>query len=169
MSSISIFTFGPVLQNDLRDVLEADVAQRAVAADDPDLGQFANFLVGHQRVVEVREREVIRVGHDVVLAVEQRVGQALGHDRTAGVIDDQRFAQQPANRRAVLEERIHPRIRMRIGGRRGAVDGVAAGARAHEHDAHAVGAAAIDGLQVAVIEGVLAQHGGDAVDRSARR
>ena len=53
---------------------------------------------------------------------------------------------------------------MRIGRRRGAVDRVATRARAHEHHAHAVGAAAVDGLQIAVIERVLAHHGGDAFD-----
>ena len=37
----------PVLQNHFRDVLEADVAQRAIAADHPYLGQLADFLVGH--------------------------------------------------------------------------------------------------------------------------
>ena len=53
---------------------------------------------------------------------------------------------------------------MRIGRRRGAIDGVAAGAGAHEHDAHAVGAAAVNGLQIAVIERVLPHHGHDAAD-----
>ena len=56
----------PILQNDLGDVLETDVAQRAVAADDPDLGQFADFLIGHQRVFEMGEREIIRFRHDVL-------------------------------------------------------------------------------------------------------
>ena len=80
------------------------------------------------------------------------------------MIHDERFAQQPANRGAVLEQRIHPGIRMRIGGRRRAVDRITAGARAHEHDAHAVGLAAIDGLQFAMIERVLPHDGDDAFD-----
>ena len=54
------------------------------------------------------------------------------------------------------EEGIHPRIGMGIGGWRGAIDRVATGAGAHEHDAHAVGLAAVDGLQVPMIEGLLA-------------
>ena len=46
---------GPVLQDDLGDVLIADVAHAAVAADGPDLGQLDNFLIGHERVSEVAE------------------------------------------------------------------------------------------------------------------
>ena len=63
------FHVRPVLQDDLGHVLEPDVAERAVAADDPDLRQFADFLVGHQRVVEMREHEQIGRGHDTFLAV----------------------------------------------------------------------------------------------------
>ena len=36
--------------------------------------------------------------------------------------------------------------------------------RAHEHDAHAVRVPAVDGLQLAVVEGVLSQHGAEGVD-----
>ena len=50
---------GAVLQNDLGDVLIADVAHAAVAADGPDLGQFDDFLIGHQRVGEVAEVVVL--------------------------------------------------------------------------------------------------------------
>ena len=53
---------------------------------------------------------------------------------------------------------------MRIGRRSGAIDSVAAGAGAHEHDAHAVGAPAVNGLQIAVIERVLPHHGDNAAD-----
>ena len=53
---------------------------------------------------------------------------------------------------------------MRIGRRGGAIDGVATGAGAHEHDAHAVGAPAVNGLQIPVIECVLPHHGHDAAD-----
>ena len=49
----------PVLQDHLRHVLVADVAHAAVAADHPDLGQLDDFLVGHQRVGEVRELVVL--------------------------------------------------------------------------------------------------------------
>ena len=45
----------PVLQDHLRHVLVADVAHAAVAANHPDLGQLDDFLVGHQRIGEVRE------------------------------------------------------------------------------------------------------------------
>ena len=38
----------PVLQHDLRNVLESDVTERAVAADDPHLRQLADFLLRHQ-------------------------------------------------------------------------------------------------------------------------
>ena len=50
---------GPVLQDHLGHVLVADVAHAAVAADYPDLGQLDDFLVGHQRVGEVRELVVL--------------------------------------------------------------------------------------------------------------
>ena len=50
---------GPVLQDHLGHVLVADVAHAAVAADHPDLGQLDDFLVGHQRIGEVRELVVL--------------------------------------------------------------------------------------------------------------
>src|SRR5580765_4583437 len=53
---------------------------------------------------------------------------------------------------------------MRIGWRCRAVDGIATSARPHEHDAHAIGMAAIDRLQVAMIECVLAQDCDHALD-----
>ena len=59
MSSMSGLDVGPVLQDHLGHVLVADVAHAAVAADDPDLGQFDDFLVGHQRVGEVGELVVL--------------------------------------------------------------------------------------------------------------
>ena len=67
-----------------------------------------------------------------------------GIDRPAAVIDDEALAEEPADRDAVLEERVHPRIRVRVVGRRRTVDGVAAGVRRHGHDRHAVGEAAVD-------------------------
>ena len=54
---------------------------------------------------------------------------------------------------------------MRIVGRGRAVDRVAAGVRGHGHHAHAVGQAAVDGLQVLVVEGLGEQHGGDGLDQ----
>ena len=58
---------GPVLQDDLGHVLVADVAHAAVAANHPDLGQFDDFLVGHQGVGEVRELVVLAIGDDTAL------------------------------------------------------------------------------------------------------
>ena len=81
------------------------------------------------------------------------------------MIDDEALAHQPAHGDAVLEERVHPRIGVRIVGRGRAVDGVAAGVRGHGHHAHAVGQAAIDGLQVLVVEGLGQQHRGDGLDQ----
>ena len=52
---------------------------------------------------------------------------------------------------------------MRITRRRGAVHRVTTGVRAHVHGAHPVGHAAIHGLQVAVIEGVLPHHGHECI------
>ena len=53
---------------------------------------------------------------------------------------------------------------MRVGRWGGAVHGVAAGVRAHVHDAHAIRVATVDRLQVAVVEGVLPHHGAQGVD-----
>ena len=47
---------------------------------------------------------------------------------------------------------------MRITRRRGAVHRVTTGVRAHVHGAHAVGHAAIHGLEIAVVEGILTHH-----------
>ena len=81
-----------------------------------------------------------------------------GMHRAPRVIDDEALAHQPAHRDAVLEQRVHPRIRMRIVRRSRAVDRVAAGVRGHGHHAHAVGQASVDGLQVLVVEGLGQQH-----------
>ena len=96
--------------------------------------------------------------------VEDDVGEALGDDGAAGVVDDEALAHEPAHGDAVLEERVHPRIGVRVVGRGGAVDGVAAGVGGHGHDGHAVGEAAVDGLQVLVVEGLGEQDGGDGLD-----
>ena len=56
---------GAVLQDHLGHVLVADVAHAAVAADDPDLGQFDDFLVGHSASVKWREVVVLFVVDDV--------------------------------------------------------------------------------------------------------
>ena len=120
-----------VLQDDLRHVLVADVAHAAVAADHPDLRQLEDLLVGHHRVGEVHELVVRRAA--VMTSVsrsQQRIGQPLRDHRPAAVVDDEALAEQPADGDAVLEERVHPRIRMRVVRRRRAVDRVAAGVRA---------------------------------------
>ena len=56
---------GPVLQDDLGGVLVADVADAAVAADHPDLGQLDDLLVGHERVGKVREVVVLFLADDM--------------------------------------------------------------------------------------------------------
>ncbi len=103
------------------------------------------------------------------VAGEEDVGEALGDDGAAGVIDDEALAHEPADGDAVLEERVHPRVGVGVVGRGGTVDGVAAGVGGHGHDAHAVGQAAIDGLQVLVVEGLGEQDSGDGFDQLARR
>ena len=103
------------------------------------------------------------------VAGEEDVGQALGDDGAAGVVDDEALAHEPANGDAVLEEGVHPGIGVGVVGRGGAVDGVAAGVGGHGHDGHAVGEAAVDGLEVLVVEGLGEQDGGDGFDQLARR
>jgi hypothetical protein len=158
---------GAVLQDDLGHVLVADVAHAAVAADDPDLGQLDDFLVGHQGVGEVGVVVVLLLVDDVLIAGEEDVGEALGEDGAAGVVDDEAFAHEPADGDAVLEERVHPRVGVGVVGRGGTVDGVAAGVGGHGHDGHSIGQAAVDGLQALVVEGLSEQDGGDGLRRAA--
>ena len=66
--------------------------------------ELADFLRGHERVVEVGECEIVTLGRDFLRAIEQRVDQAFRRDRAAGVVDDDRFGHEPRNRSAVLEE-----------------------------------------------------------------
>ena len=101
---------------------------------------------------------------DVLGPVQQHVRQPLGDDRSPAVIDDEALAEQPADGDAVLEQRVHPRIRMRVVRRRRAVDRVAAGVRRHRHHGHAVGEPAVDRLQILVIERLLPHHGRQRVD-----
>ncbi len=53
---------------------------------------------------------------------------------------------------------------MRVVRRRRSVDRVAAGVRGHGHHRHAVGQAAVDRLEVLVVERLLPHDGGDGVD-----
>ena len=66
MSSMTRLHVRPVLQDHLRHVLVADVAHAAVAADDPDLRQLEDLLVGHHRVAEVHVLVVLARVDDVV-------------------------------------------------------------------------------------------------------
>lgn len=110
--------------------------------------------------------EVLGGAGDVFGAVEQGVGEALGDDGAAAWFHHDGLGHQPRDRGAVLEERITiPRIRMRVGRRRGAVDGVTTGAGAHHHHGHAgFSAAAVDGLEILVVKRVLLEHGDEAAD-----
>jgi hypothetical protein len=139
------------------------IAHAAVAADHPDLGELDDFLVGHQGVSKVRELVVLAVA-DAALAGEEDVGEALGEDGAAGVVDDEALAHEPAHGDAVLEEGVHPGIGVGVVGGGGPVYGVAAGVRGHGHDGHAIGEAAVDGLQRLVVEGLSEQNGGDGLD-----
>ena len=80
------------------------------------------------------------------------------------MVDDEAFAHEPADGDAVLEERVHPRIGVRVVRRGGAVDGVATGVRGHGHHGHAVGEASVDGLQALVVEGLGEQNRGEGFD-----
>ena len=153
------------MQDDLGHVLVADVAHAAVAADDPDLGEFDDFLVGHQRIREVAEVVIGFLVDHVFIFGEEDVGEALGNDGAARVVDDEALTHEPADGDAVLEERVHPRIGVGVVGRCGAVDGVAAGVRGHGHDGHAVGQATVDGLEALVVEGLGEQDGGDGFNQ----
>src|SRR5206468_3767860 len=88
-----------------------------------------------------------------------------GNDGTASVVDDEALAHEPAYGDAVLEERVHPWIGMRVVGRGGAVHGIAAGVRGHGHYAHAIGEASVDGLEALVIEGFSEQHSDDGFNK----
>ena len=106
-----------VLQDDLGHVLVADVAHAAIAAHHPNLGQLNDFLVGHQRIGKVRQVIVLFLVNHVRVASQDDVGNALRQHRAPRVVHDEAFAHQPAHRDAILEERVHPRIGMRVVGR----------------------------------------------------
>src|SRR5207248_11299669 len=93
-----------ILENDFGDVLETDVTQRAITAYNPDFRQLTHFLIGHERVFEMSQREVAGFSHDAFIFLDQRIAQTLWNDGSASMIQNDRFAQQPANRRAVLEQ-----------------------------------------------------------------
>jgi hypothetical protein len=71
---------GPVLEDDLRRVLIADVAHAAVAPDDPRLWQFQDLLVGHHRVAEVDVLVELARVDDVRVAVHEGISQPFGHN-----------------------------------------------------------------------------------------
>ena len=147
-----------VLQDHLGDVLETNIAHGTITTDSPDLGHLTDFLIGHQRVIKVRQFKVFAFAAHAVVTLDQRGSQTLGRHRTARVVEHGRFPDQPADGRAILEKGVHPRIRVRITWRRGAVHRVTTGVRAHVHGAHAVSHATIHGLQIAVVEGILTHH-----------
>src|SRR5208282_852897 len=82
-------------------------------------------------------------------------------DGATAVIDDKALAEQPADGDAVLEERVHPGIRMWVVWRSRAVDRVAARMRGHRHNAHAVRKPAVNCLKLLVIEGLLPHDAGE--------
>ncbi len=81
------------------------------------------------------------------------------------MVDDEALAHEPAYGDAVLEERVHPGVGVGVVGGGGTVDGVAAGVGGHGHDGHAVGEAAVDGLEIFVVEGLGEQDGGDGFNQ----
>src|SRR5208282_1080246 len=86
-----------------------------------------------------------------------------GDDGATAVIDDEAFAQQPADGDAVLEERVHPGIRMWVVRWSRAVDRVAARMRSHRHNTHAVRKPAVNRLEIFVVEGLLPHDAGEGV------
>ena len=47
---------------------------------------FANFLIGHQRVFQAGQCEIVSFRHEIFVAVEQAIGEAFRHHRAAGMI-----------------------------------------------------------------------------------
>ena len=80
------------------------------------------------------------------------------------MIHDEALADQPADRRAVLEQRVHPGIGMRVVRRRGAVDRVAAGVCGHRHHRLPVRQPPVERLQLLVVERLLPHDGGQGTD-----
>ena len=152
----------PVLDYDLRDVLEADITHAAIAADRPHLGQLLHLEVRHDRIGEVAIIKIVALFE--LLVSEKTVGKALRNNRVPGVVEDKALAKEPADRRSILKERVHPGIRMRVVWRGRAIDRIAAGVGAHRHDRHAVGEAAVHRLKLPMVKRLLAQHRDDRVD-----
>ena len=81
------------------------------------------------------------------------------------MVHDEALADQPADRDAVLEQRVHPRIRVRVVRWRRSINRVAAGVRRHRHHRHAVGQPPVDRLEILVIERLLPHDGGERADQ----
>ena len=151
-----------VLQHDLRDVLVADVAHAAVTTDRPGLGKLTHLFGGEGRVGHVRHLEVVGVGDDVLRTIEKAIDEPLGHDRPLRMVHDETLTDQPGHGGAVLEQRVHPWVRMRVVRRCRAVDGVAPGVRTHRHRSHPVRQGSLDGLEIPVVERILAHRDGQS-------
>ena len=152
-----------VLQDHLRYVLIADVAHAAVSAHDPDLGHLVDLLGRHQVVGEVGE-VVVALLVDHVVPLEDPSREPFWNHRPPCVVVDEALADQPADRRAVLEEGVHPGVGVGVVGRRRSVDRVAARVRRHRHDGLPVREPAVQRLQLLVVERLLPHDCGDGVD-----
>ena len=71
---------GTILQDHLRRVLIADVAHATVAADRPHLGQLKDFVIGHERVAEMRELVVLARRDHISFAASSAFGKPLRDD-----------------------------------------------------------------------------------------
>ena len=153
----------PVLEHHLGHVLIADIAHPAVAADHPYFRQLEDFLIGHHCVGEVDVLVGLARGDHALVARHQHVQEALGDDRPARVVDHEALAEQPSDGDPVLEERVHPRIRVGVVRRGRSVDRVAPRVGRHRHHRHPVGETSVDRLQVLVVERFLPEDRDDRV------
>ena len=101
---------------------------------------------------------------DAVFAIEEPGREALRNDRPAAVVHDEALADQPADGRPVLEQRVHPGIRVRVVRRCRAVDRVAPGVGGHRHHGLPVRQPSVERLQLLVVERLLPHDGRDGAD-----
>ena len=164
MSSIRSFTFGRFC----RTTFETFWKPMSPIPPSPPMAHAFGSSATSRSVIRASlkwdEGEVLRGRHHVLVAGEEGVGEPLGDDRPAGVVLDERLAEEPRDRGAVLEERVHPRVGVRVVRRRRPEDGVAAGVGAHRHDRHAVREPPVDRLQLAVVPRLLREDGAERVD-----
>ena len=95
---------------------------------------------------------------------EYHVSEPLRHHGPPGVVLHEAFTDQPTDGGSVLEQRIHPGVRMRVTRRRGAVHRVTTGVCGHGHDGIATRSGCVQYLRMSVVLGVVTHDHNYCID-----